>query len=561
MISNTTDVRGEFTMQINYQGDNHYVTGIVRLDPGETKTFDLRKLRDDQTPDVFGRPLPRDLTIAQARWRVRGNTRLNGRSEVVSIKDSVSSSYSCFLCCPNTFASGWLTPDTTLVLTGGTQQFTALEQDSNGAYCGGTPQAYPVSGFWYSSEEAVATVSNFDEGLATGISPGNADISCEWTVYYWVWNDFNESCDMTVANFEDERPMEVVQISKIQYQGDSGFVDVGGTLYVLKDSSVTFKAIPTSSSFPSNKPVWSGTAGATGTGQTKSVTFSTASSSSSDYKTVIATAGNAVTVNVIVIQLTGQLTPDDNFSGRSATSFGVHEHVTLGATIAPSGVTASTVGGMQWVQTTGSGTISAQTDGTGTYDAADSAQSVVLKLKMLAGPSKNGGPTSNLTVVAPSSGSVTSVGGIKHFQNWWSCGFIGDLYVSPATVSFANLYFIEDDVNATGTGWLAFLNGIGHNPGSALRLGFGNASTGSRVVSGGDQIFSGKYRSAEHGAYATGSVSWAIPWKYSIDGTSWSSITTVTQTASSTSTGKCTISKDSSGSFSKELTDAGKAAG
>ena len=305
------------------------------------------------------------------------------------------------------------------------------------------------------------------------------------------------------------------------------------------------------------KPLrFSGSSGASGTGQTTSVSFNTVSSSTSDFKTVTATSGNTKTANVIVLELTGTLTPNDNFSGRSLTSFGINEQITLGCTIAPSGVTASQVGGIQWVQDSGSGSISAQTNGTGTYDVSDSPGSAALKPKILDGPSKNAGPVTNITVVAPSGGYVQKFSGIRHFQNWWSCGYKGDVFIEPKDVSFANLFFVEEDVGASTSGWLSFLNGIGHGSGGALSIGFGNINSGAVVVSNGDQIYSGKYRDVEHGAYAAGNLNWAIRWDYSITGTagSWQLITTKNQTATSTSTGKCTISKGGS-SVSRELSD------
>src|SRR5207244_1847201 len=94
-------------------------------------------------------------------------------------------------------------------------------------------------------------------------------------------------------------------IAKIQYQSGSNLVDISGTLYVLKGTSVSFRAIPNPSndSFPSGNPTWGGSSGAAGAGQQISVTFNTTSSSATDYKTVIATAGNAKSVNVVVIEL------------------------------------------------------------------------------------------------------------------------------------------------------------------------------------------------------------------------------------------------------------------
>jgi len=158
-------------------------------------------MRDEQTPDVMGHPLPLKLEMAQARWSVRGNIRLNGRAEVVSIKDAVSSSYSCFLCCPNTFGSGWISPDNCPSTTaGGTVEFTAFEEDTNGAYCGWNFEPFPVGASWDSSNQSVATIDY--DGVATGISPGFTNISCYWTTYRWVWDDIDESCNEDVEPFE-----------------------------------------------------------------------------------------------------------------------------------------------------------------------------------------------------------------------------------------------------------------------------------------------------------------------------------------------------------------------
>jgi hypothetical protein len=185
----------------------------------------------------------------------------------------------------------------------------------------------------------------------------------------------------------------------------------------------------------------------------------------------------------------------------------------------------------------------------------------VLQLKMVAGPSMGQGPTNNITAVAPSSGSVQKMptSGIRHFQNWWSCGFLGDIYVEPKNVSFFNLFFKEEDANAAGSGWLGFLNGISHcDPAcTAFRIGSGDITKGARVVSGGDAIFGGKYRDIERGAYATGIVTWTIPWDYSISGNSgtFTNFFTVAQTATSISSGNCTIQKDGSATISAELSD------
>jgi hypothetical protein len=220
-ISNTTDQPGDFTMHINYDG-GPYVTGIIHIAPGATKTYDIRKLRDEQKPDVNGHPLPIDLKIAQVRWSVRGTVRLNGRAEVVSIKDRVSSSYSCFSCCADSFSWGWIEANgSTTVAPGATVGFTAWEQDGNtgGQSCPSNPPPYPVNGSWDSSDGSVATVDSF--GNATAISAGYGGISCYWPVTIWMWDDLDESCEAFQETAEASDSMTVLQITLQKGDGSS----------------------------------------------------------------------------------------------------------------------------------------------------------------------------------------------------------------------------------------------------------------------------------------------------------------------------------------------------
>jgi len=116
---------------------------------------------------------------------------------------------------------------------------------------------------------------------------------------------------------------------------------------------------------------------------------------------------------------------------------------------------------------------------------------------------------------------------------------------------------LEEDIGATASGWLSFLSGAPHCDPSclALRIGSGNINTGSRVVSNGDKIFGGKFRDIERGPYADGTVTWEIPWDYSVNFTDWHRFLTVPQVATSTSTGRCTIKKNGSVLVTAELSD------
>lgn len=71
---------------------------------------------------------------------------------------------------------------------------------------------------------------------------------------------------------------------------------------VYKGQTGTYRAVarPSGTTWPSGKPVWGGTAGASGTGETTSVTFNTESSNWADYKTLTAECGNTVTANLLI---------------------------------------------------------------------------------------------------------------------------------------------------------------------------------------------------------------------------------------------------------------------
>jgi hypothetical protein len=102
-ITNISDQQAEFVTQINY--DNGKFIGTPgKLKPGETAVFDLQKIRDQQMKDNAGHPLPKDVSLGQFMWAVRGVTNgkllLIGRAEMVSRSQHISTSYSCNNPCP-----------------------------------------------------------------------------------------------------------------------------------------------------------------------------------------------------------------------------------------------------------------------------------------------------------------------------------------------------------------------------------------------------------------------------------------------------------------------------
>jgi len=124
-----------------------------------------------------------------------------------------------------------------------------------------------------------------------------------------VTSTTNSSCGTRSGSGSKTISILVVGVKNLQIaQQGQTFSDVNGEVIpVPSEKTRVFKAIPDPSGlFPSGKPVWGGTSGASGTGDTTSVTFYGVSSTMKDTQTISAECGNTVTANVIVFSNTLQ---------------------------------------------------------------------------------------------------------------------------------------------------------------------------------------------------------------------------------------------------------------
>jgi hypothetical protein len=218
---------------------------------------------------------------------------------------------------------------------------------------------------------------------------------------------------------------------------------------------------PSGFSWPSGKPVWGGTSGASGTGSTKSVTFNTLSTGTYDYKTVTAECGNTKTANVIVYDITGILVPNQWFTGRSTNDYGVEETVSLSHITTPAGITGLP---LDWEVASGVGSVTGST-----YDAEAIGGAVTLRLELQSGPSAGQGKNYNKTVHAPINRFIRhrTETGEEHFQGHHSLKFRGESFLDPKNVSFTNIQRREGtSTPATANGLFASLNGTTHPLGS-----------------------------------------------------------------------------------------------
>ncbi len=323
---------------------------------------------------------------------------------------------------------------------------------------------------------------------------------------------------------------------------------ITGTLNIFKDTPVTFRAFPSpeDAQFPGGKPEWGGSSGASGSGETTTVTFGDKSQTCQDYKTVTVSCSSVppnppLTLNTIVYELNKNFIPGDNFAGRSYDSYGLAEDVTLGVTADPCGGDPGT-----WVSL---GYPPAVPLAGFALVCAHVPCSHVLKYKITSGPSKDRGPAFSIGVVAPTANCVqfnncgcAAPGCQLHIINDASAGFYMEIYFHPTNVSFHNLWFVEGSCPATVTGYWEG-RGSNHLLGSAISVGFGNITTGCPVAF--DTVAHKSNPPPYSGlTWSGGTWDWPIPWYYGFSGSvTGTQFTTANHHEEIDSNGTITISK------------------
>ncbi|MGH9800521.1 MAG: hypothetical protein ACRD82_09170, partial [Blastocatellia bacterium] len=150
-ITNIGSEPAGFTATVKHEGGKYMPQARI-LAVGETATFDLNKIRDEQIPDKDGKTLPKTAKMGQFHWSVlRGgdNVRLIGRGEMVSASRQVSSSYSCPVCCPDSFGELVASPNSPVILQNG---FASVYVDGIWIDCYNNivgPYWYPYGASWW----------------------------------------------------------------------------------------------------------------------------------------------------------------------------------------------------------------------------------------------------------------------------------------------------------------------------------------------------------------------------------------------------------------------------
>lgn len=182
-IMNSTDRLQYYTAYFTVAGGD-YVMGTSSLKPGQTVTYDVRALRDNQVRDRDGRTIPVESTSGQFYWSIiqseSGPTKLCmiGRAEQMDQLNGMSSSYACQNCCNIRVADYGISPTFVQTVVGNTVSF-SVWQDNYDCNDNIYPSNPPTVG-WSSSNNTIAKMNG---NVATAKSGGTVTITAQWNAY------------------------------------------------------------------------------------------------------------------------------------------------------------------------------------------------------------------------------------------------------------------------------------------------------------------------------------------------------------------------------------------
>jgi hypothetical protein len=223
-------------------------------------------------------------------------------------------------------------------------------------------------------------------------------------------------------------------------------------------------------------------------------------------------------------------------SNRKRTKLGVGERVILKVDPGPG----------KWLVS--GGTLSAGTGSTVTFIAGDRAGKGAVSVEV------NGLKTSiEFQIIQPSEVHQVTVATKHDAVGQPNAGFLADIYVGPADVSFMNVSFLELEIMATDSGYWTHMTDKGHHPNSKFLSLSGTVVSGKGTKAAAqDNIFSG-YPGVNTPPWE-GTRTWNIPWQYKVGTGSAHALTTVTQSIVTTADGTTTASK-AGASATFKLTD------
>lgn len=198
-VKNTGTEPSSFVAVIFYR-DEKYMIGAVKIEPGKTVAIDVRKLRDQQVPDAFGKLLPLDLESGQFQWLRIAGPKMVGRMRILSRSKRISMNMSCAWClCGPVDVTFNQKEASVSALVGDSVQQQVFRTDWS---CTGQANTYPFpeppgSMSWDSTDHFVASPNS--TGRVTCWSPGFAWILAG----AWVIVEYQEPGECESGPCED----------------------------------------------------------------------------------------------------------------------------------------------------------------------------------------------------------------------------------------------------------------------------------------------------------------------------------------------------------------------
>lgn len=258
-LKNVTNSPKQFGLSVRFAGGN-YVLEEKTILAGQSISFDLRSLRDNQIPDGNGNVIPLNITNGQAHWSARGASKpMIGRAEQPDITNGMSMTSACGIYCPDSFLYAWMTPASASGFIGDTTQFTVFREMVD---CFGNRYTQQYSPYnWSCDNPSVATVNQ--NGLATAVGVGSSNVRNPFQAF--TYTDEGSYCSEYEFTAEPTASCTVQQCTiSIQEETISPGTTTSPTLPIrnpaqlIVQRSHTFETIPS----PSTCPVtWSVTSG------------------------------------------------------------------------------------------------------------------------------------------------------------------------------------------------------------------------------------------------------------------------------------------------------------
>lgn len=174
--------------------DSHY------LDVGETALFDLRQIRDEQTPDPRGIKLAKNATIGQFQWSTifgDGTQRFIGRNEVLDPTSGISASFSCGGCqCPLNTVSASVTPGNVQVFENSQYPGITVSADQTSSCTGAYVDSFTVdpTSWNVSAPSILSLTSGAPHSTLTGLKPGSSSYYTPFNGIAYAYNGQIQQC-------------------------------------------------------------------------------------------------------------------------------------------------------------------------------------------------------------------------------------------------------------------------------------------------------------------------------------------------------------------------------